>query len=102
MNYAAEDLLRQIPLHNAHSSYLPQALRKLELSPITLPEPTVADQHLQAWIEECDQLLQAIETRQHQTVQFDTWFEETCLSKRPPGMTTGGVLSPGKPKRDGQ
>ncbi|SCU82525.1 LAME_0C01596g1_1 [Lachancea meyersii CBS 8951] len=96
MNHMAEDLLRQVPYHNAHRSLLPQAVPKLKLMSIDIPQPTPVKQHLQAWINECDQLQETVELRRQKTAKFDAWYAETCLSKRPPGMTTGGVLSPSR------
>ncbi|CEP62682.1 ubiquitin-binding ESCRT-I subunit protein MVB12 LALA0_S06e01244g [Lachancea lanzarotensis] len=101
MIQSAEDLLRQITLRNGHSSLLPQTVTKLNLSPINLPQPTPVKQHLQAWINECKQIQQAIDLRHRKTAEFDSWYSENCLSKRPPGMTTGGVLSPARRKEKG-
>ncbi|SCU79179.1 LAFA_0B01288g1_1 [Lachancea sp. 'fantastica'] len=98
MDQPAEELLRHITLRNGHITLLPQAVTKLDLSPISLPQPTPVKQHLQAWINECKQIQEAIDLRHRKTAEFDTWYAENCLSKRPPGMTTNGVLSPARRK----
>ncbi|SCU91373.1 LADA_0F09560g1_1 [Lachancea dasiensis] len=96
MALTAEELLLQVPLRNGMEQDLFQPVRKLEFSPVTLPAGAPAQQHLKAWIFECEQLQQAIDERRKRTEKFDVWFAETCLSKRPPGMTSGGVLSPAR------
>ncbi|CAR21411.1 hypothetical protein ACU8KH_00512 [Lachancea thermotolerans] len=96
MGLSAEDVLHQIPLRNAHADLLPQAQRKLDLPPLALPETTPAKQHLEAWIEECSQISQAIKQRKDRGKRFDTWYAENCLSKQPPGITDCAVLSPSR------
>lgn len=96
MTQRAEDLLRQVRVVNAHSSILPKAQRKLELAPIELPEITPAGQHLEAWIEECNQVLRTIQLRKEKSDHFDSWYSELCNRMQPPGMSESRVLSPSK------
>lgn len=98
MSQEAEKIIRSIPLQNLHSGLFPHSRPKLQLPSLFLPETTPAEQHLYAWVEECDRVTQAVEERDTETKKFDEWYKENYLRRQPPGMMESTLLSPSKRK----
>ncbi|AET41211.1 ubiquitin-binding ESCRT-I subunit protein MVB12 Ecym_7385 [Eremothecium cymbalariae DBVPG len=89
-------MLRNIPLYNTLGYEMPKKRPELKLPNLGLPRSTTTAEHLQAWSDECDQIIGSMESLEEQSKEWDLWYDQMFLQKQPPGISDAGILSPKK------
>ncbi|CAL9728085.1 multivesicular body sorting factor 12 [Monosporozyma unispora] len=98
VNY--KDVLRKIPLYNRYGSTYPQGLpTKITLESIiptnfkTQPLPPL-NEMFQPWLDECGAIVSECNEYKEQPRQFEQFYYQEYLSKKPQSLLDPKILSP--------